>query len=54
MTTFEHYFIEDKATHKEAMNPYYQLSGKEDCCRKILKEFGLSRKRDILSMAMFR
>ena len=42
MTTFEHYFIEDKATHKEAMNPYYQLSEKEDCCRKILKEFGLS------------
>lgn len=24
------------------MNPYYQLSEKEDCCRKILKEFGLS------------
>ena len=42
MTTFEHYFIEDKATHKEAMNPYYQLSEKEECCRKILKEFGLS------------
>ncbi len=42
MTAFEHYFIEDKATHKEAMNPYYQLSEKEDCCRKILKEFGLS------------
>ena len=44
MTTFEHYFIEDKATHKEAMNPYYQLSEKEETCDMILKEFGLPTK----------
>ncbi|MEG0565864.1 MAG: fructose-1,6-bisphosphatase, partial [Hungatella sp.] len=24
MTTFEHYFIEDKETHQEVMNPYYR------------------------------
>lgn len=41
MTTFEHYFIEDHATHKEVMNPYYQLSVKEEYCDKILREFGL-------------
>ena len=42
MTTFEHYFIADHATHKESMNPYYQLSVKEEYCDKILKEFGLT------------
>lgn len=41
MTTFEHYFVEDKATHKENMNPYYRLSQEEEYCDKILKEFGL-------------
>jgi fructose-1,6-bisphosphatase-3 len=43
MTTFEHYFIEDKTTHKEVYNPYYQLSQKEEYCDKILEEFGLPR-----------
>lgn len=43
MTTFEHYFIEDPATRKEPMNPYYRLSVKEEYCNKILKEFGLSQ-----------
>lgn len=41
MTTFEHYFIEDKQASKETMNPYYQLSVKEEWCNKILAEFGL-------------
>ncbi len=41
MTTFEHYFIEDKSTHKEHLNPYYQLSQQSDVCDRILKEFGL-------------
>ncbi len=41
MATFESYFVADKATHKEHMNPYYQLSRKEEICDKILKEFGL-------------
>ncbi len=44
MTTFEHYFIEDKHTHKEVMNPYYQLSVREECCDRILEEFGLRAK----------
>lgn len=41
MTTFEHYFVADKVTHKEKMNPYYQLSQKEEVCDRILAEFGL-------------
>lgn len=43
MTTFEHYFVGDKSTHKEHMNPYYQLSQKEEVCDQILEEFGLPR-----------
>ena len=41
MTTFEHYFVEDKATHRERMNPYYKLSQQEEVCDRILQEFGL-------------
>ncbi|UUX33023.1 fructose-1,6-bisphosphatase [Fundicoccus culcitae] len=41
MKTFERYFIEDKATHKEKQNPYYQLREDEAFCEKILNEFGL-------------
>lgn len=44
MTTFEHYFVEDKTTHKENMNPYYRLSQEEEYCDKILEEFGLPTK----------
>lgn len=42
MTAFEHYFVADKSTHRETMNPYYQLSQKESVCNYILEEFGLS------------
>ena len=41
MTTFERYFIKDKATHKERKNPYYYLREKEEICRRILEEFDL-------------
>lgn len=41
MTTFEHYFVEDKSTHKENFNPYYKLSQQVEYCDKILTEFGL-------------
>ena len=41
MTTFERYFIEDKATHKEPKNPYYKLLDREDIVNRILAEFGL-------------
>lgn len=44
MSTFEHYFVEDKATHKENYNPYYKLSQQVEYCDKILKEFGLPTK----------
>lgn len=32
---------QDKTTHKEKLNPYYQLSQKEEVCDRILAEFGL-------------
>ena len=41
MATFENYFVEDKSTHKERMNPYYQLSQQVEVCNKILADFGL-------------
>ena len=41
MTTFERYFIEDKATHKEHYNPYYYHIEDRDYCKSILKEFDL-------------
>ena len=42
MTTFERYFIADKATHKEVRDPYYELRDDEETCRKILKAFGMN------------
>lgn len=42
MTTFERYFVEDKATHIEPKNPYYTLLEKEEVVNAILAEFGLS------------
>lgn len=44
MTTFEHYFIADKQTHKETLNPYYKLSVQEEFCDRILEEFDLPAK----------
>jgi len=41
MTTFERYFIEDKASHKETKNSYYRLMDNEDVLNHILEEFGL-------------
>jgi len=41
MTTFERYFIADKATHNENPNPYYQLRHNEKFVRKLLGAFGL-------------
>ena len=41
MTTFERYFIEDKATHKEQKVPYYKLIEKEETADKILEDFGI-------------
>lgn len=41
MTTFENYFLNDKNSKKETMNPYYRLCEKEEYCDRILEEFGL-------------
>ena len=41
MTTFERYFIEDKATHKEHLDPFYTYRNDKETCINILKEFGL-------------
>lgn len=42
MTTFERYFIEDKASHKEVKNPYYYLREDVDMIHKMLSDFGLN------------
>lgn len=41
MTTFERYFIEDKESHTEHKNPYFELRSDVDVVENILKEFGL-------------
>lgn len=41
MTTFEQYFINDKASHKEHKIPYYEYITKEEFCCKVLKDFGI-------------
>jgi fructose-1,6-bisphosphatase-3 len=41
MTTFERYFIEDKATHVEVTNSYYKLRHEAWFIENILKEFGI-------------
>lgn len=41
MTTFERYFIADKATHTEKLNPYYALRREEWFADLLFKDFGL-------------
>lgn len=41
MTTFERYFIEDKATHNEEKGYYFKFQNQLETCEMILKEFGL-------------
>ncbi len=41
MSTFENFFVEDKAVRKEVYNPYYQYTDDEAAMKRILKEFGL-------------
>jgi len=43
MATFERYFVDDKTTHKEVKNAYYELRSEEAVCVKVLKEFGLEK-----------
>jgi fructose-1,6-bisphosphatase-3 len=41
MATFETYFVEDKATHKETKNSYFQLIHDADFCSRLAHEFGV-------------
>ena len=41
MSTFEMYFVEDKRTHVEEKNPYFELIHDPTFCRKVANEFGL-------------
>lgn len=45
MTTFERYFIADKALWEEKKDPYYKYIDNEEFCEKILKEFNLDENR---------
>ncbi len=45
MATFERYFLEDKETHREDRNPYFDHRDNEAIMEKILEEFGLNPKR---------
>ncbi|MEL3905632.1 MAG: fructose-1,6-bisphosphatase [Treponema sp.] len=51
MTTFERYFIDDKATHKEPSSPYYKLIEQDDgtLAARILEEFGLTGNAHIIN-----
>ncbi len=42
MATFEMYFIEDKATHKETKNRYFQLLHDAEFCKRIGAELGIA------------
>ncbi|MDP2425678.1 MAG: fructose-1,6-bisphosphatase [bacterium] len=42
MKTFERYFVSDKTTHKEVMNPYFKLRLEEPILKQIYQEFGLN------------
>lgn len=41
LSTFERYFIDDKTTYTEKMNPYYKHIESREACEMILREFGL-------------
>ncbi|MFL0246598.1 fructose-1,6-bisphosphatase [Candidatus Clostridium stratigraminis] len=43
MTTFERYFIDDKAAHEEVKNSYYRYRDDEKVCNLIFEEFGLNQ-----------
>lgn len=49
MSTFERYFIDDKAVHKEEKNAYYTLIENEETANKILAEFGLDATGHIIN-----
>jgi len=48
MTTFERHFIEDKETHHEEKNPYFDLRNDREVCVKILKNFRLTHENSCI------
>lgn len=42
VATFERYFIDEKTTHKETKNPYYNYLDDENICNMILNDFDLT------------
>ena len=48
MTTFEGYFVADKATHKETKNAYFRLIHEKDFCARILREFGVDDQQGLI------
>ncbi len=44
IATFERYFIDEKSTHSETKNPYYNYQNNENVCDMILKDFGITSK----------
>ncbi|MDR3595308.1 fructose-1,6-bisphosphatase [Clostridium sp.] len=42
MTVFEQYFVEEKETHYEKKDPYFNFRDNENICNNMLKEFGLT------------
>jgi len=48
MTTFERYYVADKATHHEEKNPYFVLRDKRETAEMILREFGLYDERSAI------
>ncbi|QSR11918.1 fructose-1,6-bisphosphatase [Lactococcus sp. LG606] len=49
MTTFERYYISDKATHVEKKNPYYRLREEPETISRILKNFGMDEKGHVIN-----
>lgn len=49
MTTFERYYIEDKASHHEEKNPYYRLRNEETVCQDILRAFEVPEEGHIIN-----
>lgn len=48
IATLEMALIEDKATHHETKNPYFQLIHEKDFCEKILAEFGVDPEHGLI------
>ncbi|HKL47565.1 MAG TPA: fructose-bisphosphatase class III, partial [Candidatus Izemoplasmatales bacterium] len=42
MKTFERYFLKEKVTHKELMNPYFLLRSEDNILKQIYTSFGLT------------